>query len=70
MTKQVHFRSTSLAQVVSDLCKYWGIEGGCDSFGLKFESTDEYVTEASKKNIKVMNGLKLVFSSVSDKALK
>ncbi len=55
MTKQVHFRSTSLAQVVSDLCKYWGIEGGCDSFGLKFESTDEYVTEASKKNIKVMN---------------
>jgi hypothetical protein len=48
--------------VVSDLCKYWGIEGGCDSFGLKFESTDEYVTEASKKNIKVKNVSKLFLS--------
>ena len=56
-------RSTSLSQVVRDLCKYWGIDGGSDSFGLKFESGDEYVTETSKKTIKDGTILKLCISA-------
>jgi hypothetical protein len=46
-------RLSSLNKVIQDLCKYWGIEGSSDGFGLKFDQTDEYVTETSKKNIKV-----------------
>ena len=51
-------RSVSLSQVVRDLCQYWGIEGGSEElFGLRFESSDEYVTETSKKSIKVSSTL-------------
>ena len=47
-----------MSQVVRDLCQYWGIEGGSEElFGLRFESSDEYVTETSKKSIKVTSAL-------------
>ena len=54
-----------MSQVVRDLCKYWGIDGGSDGFGLKFETSDEYVTENSKKNIKDGTILKLCISAKS-----
>ena len=54
-----------LSQTVRDLCQYWGLDGGSEEFGLKFDQNEEYVTEASKKNIKDGTILKLCISAKS-----
>lgn len=47
-----HYRGLSLGEVIADVCRHWGLEPDENAYGLKFDKTKEYVTEASVRNIK------------------
>lgn len=49
----IHFsKSEGLNELVKELYQFWALDGGVESYGLKFDKNGEYLTEASVKDLK------------------